>query len=240
MSFRFRRSLRIAPGIRLNLSPRGISTTFGAGGLSVNTGRRGTYLDAGIPGTGVHARSRIGGTTGGASGAGTGLAGCAGCGGLGFLLLIVLIGIGSSLSNPGGSSIGDSGSSYTPPTATESSYTAAQQRETLYAHAKVNVRTGAGTSYAVARTLARGDRIEVDRADARGWAPAYDTYGQRIGYVYRAGTRLRPYEPESRPEPTSTRGAPSGASAICRDGSYSFSAHRRGTCSHHGGVAQWL
>lgn len=31
-----------------------------------------------------------------------------------------------------------------------------------------------------------------------------------------------------------------GATAICRDGTYSFSQHRRGTCSHHGGVAQWL
>lgn len=29
-------------------------------------------------------------------------------------------------------------------------------------------------------------------------------------------------------------------SAICRDGTLSYSAHRRGTCSHHGGVAQWL
>ena len=40
--------------------------------------------------------------------------------------------------------------------------------------------------------------------------------------------------------PVFTRKAPSGASARCRDGSYSFSRHRRGTCSHHGGVAQWL
>lgn len=31
----------------------------------------------------------------------------------------------------------------------------------------------------------------------------------------------------------------SGASARCRDGSLSYSAHRRGTCSHHGGVAEW-
>lgn len=28
--------------------------------------------------------------------------------------------------------------------------------------------------------------------------------------------------------------------ARCGDGTYSYSAHRRGTCSHHGGVAQWL
>ena len=33
---------------------------------------------------------------------------------------------------------------------------------------------------------------------------------------------------------------PSGASAKCRDGSYSYSQNRRGTCSGHGGVAQWL
>jgi hypothetical protein len=30
------------------------------------------------------------------------------------------------------------------------------------------------------------------------------------------------------------------ASAICRDGTLSYSSHRRGTCSHHGGVATWL
>lgn len=33
---------------------------------------------------------------------------------------------------------------------------------------------------------------------------------------------------------------PAGASAQCRDGTYSFSQSRRGTCSHHGGVAEWL
>jgi hypothetical protein len=34
--------------------------------------------------------------------------------------------------------------------------------------------------------------------------------------------------------------APIGASARCRDGTYSFSENHRGTCSWHGGVAQWL
>jgi hypothetical protein len=33
---------------------------------------------------------------------------------------------------------------------------------------------------------------------------------------------------------------PEGATARCRDGTYSFSRHRRGTCSGHGGVAAWL
>lgn len=34
--------------------------------------------------------------------------------------------------------------------------------------------------------------------------------------------------------------APSGATAQCRDGSYSFSQHHSGTCSRHGGVGAWL
>ena len=32
---------------------------------------------------------------------------------------------------------------------------------------------------------------------------------------------------------------PFGASAKCRNGTYPFSRNRRGTCSHHGGVATW-
>ena len=40
--------------------------------------------------------------------------------------------------------------------------------------------------------------------------------------------------------PENCSGPPTGATAQCRDGSYSFSQSRRGTCSHHGGVAKWL
>jgi hypothetical protein len=42
------------------------------------------------------------------------------------------------------------------------------------------------------------------------------------------------------PAKTQDNSVPAGASAICGDGSYSFSQSRRGTCSHHGGVSQWL
>ena len=41
------------------------------------------------------------------------------------------------------------------------------------------------------------------------------------------------------PSPVFSDTKPAGATARCRDGSYSFSQHRRGTCSHHGGVAEW-
>jgi hypothetical protein len=39
--------------------------------------------------------------------------------------------------------------------------------------------------------------------------------------------------------PTPTPPSPSGPTAICNDHSLSYSLHRTGTCSHHGGVAEW-
>ncbi|HEX4476324.1 MAG TPA: DUF3761 domain-containing protein [Polyangiaceae bacterium] len=33
---------------------------------------------------------------------------------------------------------------------------------------------------------------------------------------------------------------PVGATAKCRDNTYSYSLHASGTCSHHGGVARWI
>jgi hypothetical protein len=40
--------------------------------------------------------------------------------------------------------------------------------------------------------------------------------------------------------PTQYSSAPAGATAICKDGTFSFSRHKKGTCSNHGGVARWL
>lgn len=40
--------------------------------------------------------------------------------------------------------------------------------------------------------------------------------------------------------PVAAPSPPAGATAQCNDGTYSFSQHRSGTCSHHGGVAIWL
>lgn len=38
----------------------------------------------------------------------------------------------------------------------------------------------------------------------------------------------------------SSIGAPAGATAKCKDGTYSMSKTHSGSCSHHGGVATWL
>ena len=59
MGLRFRRSLKILPGVRLNFSKSGISTTIGRRGASFNIGPRGKYLNLGLPGTGVSYRTKI-------------------------------------------------------------------------------------------------------------------------------------------------------------------------------------
>lgn len=62
MGLRFRRSVKLAPGIRMNFSGSGVSWTLGPRGASVGIGKRGTYLNTGIPGTGFYARERMGGS----------------------------------------------------------------------------------------------------------------------------------------------------------------------------------
>lgn len=61
MALRFRKSFKLAPGVRMNLSGSGASWSIGPRGASIGIGKRGAYLNAGIPGTGISARQRIGG-----------------------------------------------------------------------------------------------------------------------------------------------------------------------------------
>lgn len=59
MAFKFRRRQKLFPGVYLNFSSKGISTTIGVKGLSVNFNKSGTYLNTGIPGTGLYDRQKI-------------------------------------------------------------------------------------------------------------------------------------------------------------------------------------
>ncbi|MDO9551522.1 DUF4236 domain-containing protein [Rhodonellum sp.] len=60
---RFRRRVRLFPGVTLNFSKTGISTTVGVPGASLNFNKQGTFLNTGIPGTGIYDRKRVGGKT---------------------------------------------------------------------------------------------------------------------------------------------------------------------------------
>jgi len=50
-------------------------------------------------------------------------------------------------------------------------------------------------------------------------------------------TQTPPKKEYSEPK---TLSIPSGATARCKDGTYSFAQNHRGACSHHGGVSVWL
>ena len=54
MGFRFRKSIKLAPGIKLNLTGKGISSvSLGKNGAKVNISKKGTRSTIGIPGSGL-------------------------------------------------------------------------------------------------------------------------------------------------------------------------------------------
>ena len=63
MALRFRKSIKLAPGIRMNLSGGGLSWSLGPRGASIGIGKRGTFLNSGIPGTGLYSRQSLTGSS---------------------------------------------------------------------------------------------------------------------------------------------------------------------------------
>ena len=61
MGWRYRKRIRILPGIHINISKSGISTNVGVKGASVTFGPKGTYVNAGLPGTGLYRRDKVNG-----------------------------------------------------------------------------------------------------------------------------------------------------------------------------------
>jgi hypothetical protein len=58
MGFRFRKRLRIFPGLWLNLSKKGDSLIVGGSGAMINVSPKGHQESVGIPGSGVSYRTR--------------------------------------------------------------------------------------------------------------------------------------------------------------------------------------
>lgn len=59
MAWNYRKRIKIAPGIHLNLSKGGVSTSIGPKGAKISIGKNGTYLNTSIPGTGLYSRQKI-------------------------------------------------------------------------------------------------------------------------------------------------------------------------------------
>ena len=60
MGFRFQKRISLLPGVRINLSKGGVSTSLGPRGADVNIGKDGITTNAGIPGTGLSYRQKLG------------------------------------------------------------------------------------------------------------------------------------------------------------------------------------
>lgn len=59
--FRFRKSIRLPGGIRLNLGKRGLSASVGVRGARIGFGSRGAHASVGIPGSGLGYQANLGG-----------------------------------------------------------------------------------------------------------------------------------------------------------------------------------
>ena len=56
---RFRKSISICKGVKLNFSKSGVSATVGTKGISANVGKQGLYVNTSLPGTGIYDRKRL-------------------------------------------------------------------------------------------------------------------------------------------------------------------------------------
>ena len=56
---RFRKSIQICKGLKLNLSKSGVSATVGGKGISFNVGKGGLFLNTSLPGTGIYDRKKL-------------------------------------------------------------------------------------------------------------------------------------------------------------------------------------
>lgn len=62
MGLRIRKSIKVAPGVRLNFGKKGISTSIGKRGAGITVGPTGTTVHVGIPGTGISYVKKVGTT----------------------------------------------------------------------------------------------------------------------------------------------------------------------------------
>ncbi len=132
-----------------------------------------------------------------------------------------------------------------------------------YASANLNLRSGPDSFYPVLAIIPEGTSVEMAENCDCSWIKVH--YQGNIGFVSsrhltsqqsinkqesatvrerKSTSSSKKYYINSSGErvqsPTFYSSVPAGATALCRDGTYSFSRIRRGTCSHHGGVATWF
>lgn len=141
---------------------------------------------------------------------------------------------------------------------------AIQAQTYQYTVKEMPLKEGPGMLFKSLIPIPTGTAVEVSETCDCEWTKIL--YDKKIGYIQTKNLsdkkpigRLTSFSsPDSSPQPQSevryyknSQGEkvqsptrynqiPKGATALCKDGTYSFSRSRRGTCSGHGGVARWL
>lgn len=141
---------------------------------------------------------------------------------------------------------------------------ALSQTQSKITTANLNLRVGPSTSKSVIEVIPKHSKVIVYDTDFNTANWLVVSYNGSIGFVYKKyltspqpvkyssvskesgnqlSTSIKYYINslgQKVQSPTHYDTRPAGATAICRDGTYSFSRSRRGTCSRHGGVRTWL
>ena len=267
MPFRFRKSFKIAKGLKINLSKSGISTTIGGRGASVNISKRGTRTTVGLPGTGLSysSTSEAPGTTPTrAQGPGPGSGktsnngpGClTGIFNLFHLPFRILSDLFKSIQNPQtrrsmlilvGVLTGMCFACFGAATLVEGTGSLKTPAPTLDANAiATNAMIKAWLPYTQTAAALIPNTGATDPSIPAPTNTAAPTSTAAAAFtITSTNTSTPPPTQTSIPTYTSVPVLPTldplqGVTAICNDGTYSYSQHRRGTCSHHGGVKQWI
>jgi len=137
--------------------------------------------------------------------------------------------------------------------------------QSAYTKTDLNLRTYGSTHSSIIGIIPKGEKVNVQYCTRYWCKVSYKAYyngfvSKRYLVEQTTPTSYNYKAPSDRPivlpqptkryytnsfdetvqRPTYYSSPPTGSTALCRDGTYSFSRNRRGTCSHHGGVSKWL
>lgn len=214
MGWRYRKSFRLTPGVRINLGKSGItSVSVGERGATVNLGTRGVTGTVSLPGTGLSYRHRFGGpanqsvaqATGGTPAPPPGTPVAAGSAPviIGAVVAVVLVGglismltpasvpsqmasgPASPTTQPTPSAIIDLKPDLLTPAVARPANAATREVTAIQA----NVRSEPAMSGAILRTLPKGALVQVWQSE-NGWFRIGDRDGVTSGWVH--GSVLRP------------------------------------------------
>jgi len=248
MPFRFRKSVKLGKGLKLNISKSGISTSIGKAGATVNFGKRGVRTTVGLPGTGLsHSTLHHSDSTSQPKSSPTFNTTPAkqtmgsGCIAFPFRIIGDLI---ASISNPQTrrSSIIIIGSI---------------MGSCVLCFGGFSI-LGALSKLSLTSTPTPNPQEMMDKAMTGVWdsftqtAAALPTLTPTITKTSAPTNTLLPTNtplPTYTPRPANTAtlappaiptlAHPAGTSGQCVDGTYTYAQHKQGACSHHGGVYIW-